>query len=164
MCDPHDPGSPVSELIPVERMSHRERAHTPRAFARLLIRICSEVTGTQSVAVLWVARRSVYRLLVPPAMLWDRERDALTYPGPWPVIAHPPCGPWGKFKWRSMESREHGIAAMRYVHTYGGVVEQPVGSFLFREFGGRGRVIAANQADFGHRALKPTLLYVAKGQ
>jgi len=86
-------------------------------------------------------------------------KDANKYSGPHPIIAHPPCGPWGKFKAVSKESKEDGVKAMELVHRWGGVVEQPVGSSLFREHGDGRRVEVVNQFDFGHMALKPTMLY-----
>ncbi len=49
---------------------------------------------------------------------------------------------------------------MVHVHRVGGVVEQPVGSSLFRELGQDGLVLEIDQGDFGHAARKPTLLYL----
>lgn len=45
------------------------------------------------VAALYVERDGAYYGLehVDP---WDVERDARTYAGPWPVVAHPPCNTW----------------------------------------------------------------------
>lgn len=112
------------------------------------------------VAVLWVERKSPYWRLWPTVELWGRGRDANTYHGPFPIIAHPPCGPWGKYKTVSQESRSDGIQAMSHVHQWGGIVEQPLGSELFALHGGPGRIAKVNQGDFGHLALKPTLLYI----
>ena len=47
------------------------------------------------IAALHVESRGVYAGL-PDVDLWDRDRDARTYAGPWPVIAHPPYARWGR--------------------------------------------------------------------
>lgn len=149
----YQPRKPVSSLV----LSKYERAATPYKFARFLIDL------VEPVAVLWVMRQSVYRRF-PGLDLWGIDRDANRYNGPGPIIAHPPCGPWGRLSWSSQESKHHGINAMRFVHQYGGVVEQPLGSQLFNEYGEDGRVLHVDQFDYGHRALKPTILYVHSGQ
>lgn len=148
-------GGPLRRPISLERLGKKERSATPYRFAEYLISLVDPVS------VLWVNRPTVYRWF--GLDLWDISRDANQYVGPGPIIAHPPCGPWGKYWYRSSEDRVHGINAMRFVHAYGGVVEQPNGSELFGEYGREnGRLIRVNQFDFGHRALKPTLLYVYK--
>ena len=47
------------------------------------------------IAALHVESRGVYAGL-PDVGLWDRDRDARTYAGPWPVVAHPPYARWGR--------------------------------------------------------------------
>ena len=42
------------------------------------------------VAALYVQRGGAYFGL-PDVDPWDEERDARLYPGPHPVVAHPPC-------------------------------------------------------------------------
>lgn len=141
------------EPIPTERLGKIERQATPLPFAEYLIEL------VQPVAVLWVATPTVYERF--QLDLWNAERDARQYNGPGPVIAHPPCGPWGKYKRWSKESRDDGIRAMELVHAHGGVVEQPMGSRLFLMHARNdAEILAVNQFDYGHRALKPTLLYV----
>lgn len=50
-----------------------------------------------TVAVLFARTNSVYKTL-PDVEVYDIERDARTYDGPWPVVAHPPCRAWGRLR------------------------------------------------------------------
>ena len=146
------------QLRKVETLSHRQRKATPPLFALRLVGMVRQSLGVEAVSVLWVAIDSVYKT-IPGCDCWDEKRDAMKYDGPGPVICHPPCGPWGKFRWRSRERLDDGIKAMDYVHRYGGVVEQPSGSRLFKLHGMGGHIEVVNQSDFGHLAEKKTLLY-----
>ena len=47
------------------------------------------------IAALYVQAEGAYSGL-PGVELWDEARDARTYAGPWPVVAHPPCQTWCK--------------------------------------------------------------------
>lgn len=47
------------------------------------------------IAALYVQRNGSYAGL-PDVDLWDEQRDARKYAGPYPVVAHPPCQRWGK--------------------------------------------------------------------
>ncbi len=121
------------------------------------------------VAALYVDPRGPYPKLV--AEWYDEARDAKTYAGPWPVVAHPPCGPWSSLR---TLSREHtagaGVHAMGVVRRYGGVMEHPRGSLLFRYCGmphpgelpdeHGGVTFEVQQCDWGHVARKRTWLYV----
>lgn len=111
-------------------------------------------------AVLWVEEKTVYHRLWPAVETWPESRNAMLYTGPWPVICHPPCGPWGFLKWKCVhQSREHGVHAMELVHRWGGVVEQPLGSCLFREHGDGRAVEVVDQSAYGHMIRKRTQLY-----
>lgn len=141
---------------PLENLSHRQRELTPLPFAEWLVERVRVLTGSHSVAALWVRHDSVY-FFIPGVECYDITRNARSYTGPYPIIAHPPCGPWGKYAYKSQQSMLDGQLAMRMVERFGGVVEQPVGSSLFQV----GEVV--NQSDFGHLALKPTKLYWSMG-
>lgn len=143
---------------PFRNLSKWERCATPKEFAEYLIAL------VQPKAVLWVGIPTVYSGF-RGLELYNATRDAFTFNGPGPIIAHPPCGPWGKYKGQTFwDDQSHGVKAMEFVHRFGGVVEQPLGSTLFRVHGKpSGQVIRVNQGDYGHRSLKPTLLYVHSG-
>lgn len=102
---------------------------------------------------------------------WDETRDAKLYEGPWPVVAHPPCGPWGPLRHLSRnQPADCGPRAVEQVRAFGGVLEHPSRSLLFRAFGmphpgeppdaWGGRTIEVCQVDWGHVARKRTWLYV----
>ena len=75
---------------------------------------------------------------------WDAERDARTYPGPHPVVAHPPCQRWGRF-WHGSTRKPHQYqlgddggcfeAALNSVVQFGGVLEHPAHSKAWDRFG-----------------------------
>lgn len=144
----------------VESLGRRARCSTPIPFARALLDLAECLCGPGPVAVLWVEPKSNYYRLLPCSLLWNARRNARNYPGPHPVICHPPCGPWGKYRSVSQESKEDGRIAMEIVHRWGGIVEQPVGSSLFKEYGMGGVTFQLDQYCFGHLAKKNTILYM----
>lgn len=146
---------------PCQNLSSRQRARTPLPFARFLVNLVRDRCGDGPVAILWTQPDTAYWLLWPAVEVWGEGKDARRYGGPWPIIAHPPCGPWGKYRAVSRQDPVHGILAIELVHRWGGVVEQPLGSRLFREHGVAGvNTIKVDQGDYGHPAIKPTILYV----
>ena len=125
------------------------------------------------VAALYVDEKGPYPLLV--AEWYDARRDARTYAGPWPVVAHPPCGPWGRLRHLSThpEDRPLALAAVDQVRQFGGVLEHPAHSLLGSSAIGAdlplpgdpaddwgGRSIEVCQCDWGHVARKRTWLYI----
>lgn len=138
----------------------------------------------QDIAALYVAKNGPYFGIegVDP---WDEERDARTYTGPHPVVAHPPCQRWGKF-WRGQPGNirrgkvetlgdddgcfEQAIDAVR---NFGGVLEHPENSHAWDEFGlskpprqggwikadAHGWTCRVEQGQYGHYCPKPTWLY-----
>jgi hypothetical protein len=126
-----------------------------------------------TVAALYIDPRGPYPKLLGPDLCWDEQRDARTYAGPWPVVAHPPCGPWGRLKFLCSKQRaEHAPHAVELVREFGGVLEHPHGSQLWRHMGlplashgyatdeYGGRCYSMRQVAWGHRCEKPTVLYV----
>ena len=116
--------------------------------------------------------------------LWDKDRDARLYAGPWPVVAHPPCERWGRYwhggpsaRVRRTKGDDDGCfeAALRAVRQFGGVLEHPAassawefyglaapprpGGWINADFEG-GWTCCIDQEHYGHRAQKATWLYV----
>lgn len=127
------------------------------------------------VTALFTRRNTPYRL-IPGVECYDINRNALTYDGQDPVICHPPCRSWGRFKHRAKpEPGEKDLAffAVAAVQRCGGILEHPEGSTLWAaahlpppgglpdKFGGR--TIVIDQSSFGHRARKRTWLYHVGG-
>lgn len=127
-----------------------------------------------AVAALYVEPRGPYPRL--GIECFDQRRDARTYRGPGPIVAHPPCGPWSMLRGMCKlpeEQRQLGILAVEQVRTYGGVLEHPAHSALWDychlpkpetlwsdQFGGRSYLVA--QGDYGHAAPKLTWLYAVR--
>ncbi len=125
-----------------------------------------------NVAALYVEARGPYPHLV--ADWYDVERDARTYRGPHPIVAHPPCEQWGRLRqFSTADTRELAILAVEQVRTYGGVLEHPASSVLWKEcglpppdfmfadqYGGRTYEVA--QGDYGHQAPNLTWPYAVR--
>ncbi len=122
-----------------------------------------------NVAALYVDSRGPYPALVREC--FDEDRDARAYAGPWPVVAHPPCGPWGRLRFLSRhQDPTCAPHALEMVRRFGGVLEHPQGSQLWRAFGlplprdgadgFGGRTYLVRQVAWGHTCAKPTWLYV----
>lgn len=92
--------------------------------------------GAVKCAVLCVRPGSAYFAL--PVDAYDALRDARTYRGPLPVVAHPPCALWGRL--RAFAKGNDGEASLGplcvdAVRRWGGVLEHPKDSTLWRACG-----------------------------
>lgn len=121
------------------------------------------------IAALYIDRLGTY-VGRPNVDAWDEARDARKYNGPHPIVAHPPCGPWGALR-HLYQGSEHDCAprAVEQVRLFGGVLEHPRMSRLWLhsglpmpnelsdQFGGF--TIEVDQCAWGHVARKSTWLY-----
>lgn len=134
------------------------------------------------VVVLFAMKDSIYKS-IPGCDLYDVDRDARTYSGDFPVVAHPPCQLWGAMaavnfkRWggaHNMPGNDGGLFAfaLETVRRCGGVLEHPAKSRAFKKYGiptpkGKGWqkcldggwVCEVWQSAYGHKANKATWLY-----
>lgn len=139
----------------------------------------------RTVAALYIDPRGPYPSM-PGVDCWDESRDARLYDGPYPVVAHPPCGPWSKLRHLCKEdTADCGPRAVDQVRRFGGVLEQPEHSKLWDECElekplepieldeNKQKVRHSNRIDehggwslyveqvsWGHSCVKPTWLYM----
>jgi hypothetical protein len=133
------------------------------------------VMKLRTVAALCVSGRSIYKHTAG-VLAFDRARDARTFQGGMPVIAHPPCRCWSK--WLSHQAKpldregemNLGVWCVEQVIANGGCLEQPAHSRLFSHCNLPAPGDLANpflytvyleQAWFGFASRKPTWVLVA---
>lgn len=131
------------------------------------------------IAALYVETNGCYFGL-PGVDPWDVRRDARLYPGPHPVVAHPPCERWGRFAEGSMTKKIHKAgddggcfeSALKSIQRWNGVLEHPAHSMAWDAFNLRKPIPAAwtwdeswqmwtcevEQGHYGHPARKKTWL------
>lgn len=124
-----------------------------------------------TVAILFSRADSFYKTL-PDCDVWDIVRDARKWPGGAPVVAHPPCRAWGELSHMAKprpDEKQLAIWAVDQIRSFGGVLEHPQKSKLWKEkpLPGPGRrdewggwTLPIQQFWFGHRARKNTFLYI----
>ncbi len=132
-----------------------------------------------TVAAIFVDPKGCYAGL-PGVELWDEARDARNYPGPHPVVAHPPCSRWCRLaglveaRWGHKRGEDGGCfeSALESVRRWGGVLEHPAYTDAWARYGlpdpgytgwqstiCSGWVTYVEQGRYGHPAKKATWLY-----
>lgn len=124
------------------------------------------------VAVLFARTNSIYKTL-PGCDVYDIDRDALTFPGGLPIVAHPPCRAWGKLRGLAKPrpgEKELAIWAVARIREEGGILEHPAYSTLWPTAGlpmpqegydqWGGYTIKVDQFWWGHRAKKTSFFYI----
>ena len=163
----------------------QEEAQALPAVGSLLDRRVMRPVECRTVAALYVEPKGCY-VGVPGVDPWDEARNARTYAGPHPVVAHPPCQRWGRF-WHGSTRKPHQyelgddggcfVSALDAVMRWGGVLEHPAHSKAWDAFAlckpkcGEGWKQAiyrlecipywlchVEQGHYGHPSRKPTWL------
>jgi len=132
------------------------------------------------IAALFVDERGPYAGR-PDVDVWGLTRDARTYAGPYPVVAHPPCNVWCQVAPVNQKRYGHKVgddggcfvSALASVRQWGGLLEHPAYSYAWPRFGlikppksgswvrdiFGGWTCHVEQVQYGHRARKATWLY-----
>lgn len=127
------------------------------------------------IAALCVRRDSVYFELDCDA--FDALRDARSFAGSVPVVAHPPCRGWGRLRtFAAPRAGELDLArdCVAVVRRNGGVLEHPMASSLWDDcglprpgqpprLGPHGRLewsLSVDQSWWGHPCRKATWLFI----
>lgn len=138
----------------------------------------------KKVAALFVEENGPYSS-VAIVDAWHKDRNALNYSGPYPVVAHPPCQLWGPFA--VINYKRYGGShnkpgndggcfefALNAVRRYGGVIEHPRRSKAFSYYGivvppshfigwhnisSNEWICTVYQSAYGHKANKSTILF-----
>lgn len=137
------------------------------------------------IAALYVEAGGVYFGL-EDVDAWALPRGSREYPGPWPVVAHPPCQRWGKyhggsprkpFQYHLGDDGGRFAQALWAVRTFGGVLEHPADTKAYRYYGLKtppraggwvqvddwgGYACYVEQGHYGHFSRKGTWLYACK--
>lgn len=170
-------------------INYDEATVAPAVGAPFERRVMRPVECLRTVAALYVEPKGCY-VGAPGVDPWDEARDARTYAGPHPVVAHPPCQRWGRF-WHGSTRKPHQYnlgddggcfaAALDSVNRWGGVIEHPADSKAWDQFGitkpprnggwVSARMLAGQpvthwtccvyQGHYGHASGKATWLYVS---
>ena len=134
-----------------------------------------------NIAALYVEKNGSYSGL-QGIDLWDQERDARMYGGPFSIVAHPPCTRWcqmwfggARVKVKKKKGDDQGCfkSALFDIREYGGVLEHPQDSRAWKHFGlahpprsggwiradDYGWTCRVEQGFYGHWCPKPTWLY-----
>jgi hypothetical protein len=179
------PGTFTTDTDSRKFSSREEERRVIRTDSRTASACMDTLKGWQWIAALYVSSDGPYADL-PGVEMWDSARDARTYSGPHPVVAHPPCERWGRYwhggpsaRVRRVKGDDGGCfaAALESVRRFGGVLEHPEGSCAWVAFGLKkppvsggwiladwegGWTCCVEQGHYGHRARKRTWLYACR--
>jgi len=113
--------------------------------------------------VLFTNKFSIYDIL--NCNTYNEDRNALTFSKNIPAIYHPPCRLFSRLKTFSKadkSEKELAFWSIEKVNKYGGLIEHPLGSSLFKESGIKlndDNHIIIKLSNFGFEAEKKTIIY-----
>lgn len=164
------PGTPRRRHVPIAGEQSRQRqtlqegrrAHQSSEPERTCSRRVPPL-----ITVLFASSRSIYKRL--GCDVWDKQRDALKWPGGTPAIFHPPCARWSRLRHMAQkDDADLAPWAVDQIRRWGGVLEHPQSSILWKhknlptpgQHDKYGWTLAIQQWDWGHQCRKNTWLYI----